>query len=51
MVKAKVEFYAGSGYLSQSVKMIRITALTAQVDVYDYKGSMRTVFPAALSAK
>lgn len=49
--KAKVEFYAGSGYLSQSVKMIRITALTAQVDVYDYKGSMRTVFPAALSAK
>jgi hypothetical protein len=23
----------------------------AQIDVYDYKGQMRTVFPAALSAK
>ena len=49
--KSKVELYVGSGYLSQSTKMIRITALTAQVDVYDYKGAMRTIFPATLSSK
>ena len=49
--KSKVELYSGSGYLSQSAKMVRVTPNVAQIDVYDYKGQMRTVFPAALSAK
>lgn len=41
----RVELYSGSGYLSQSAKSIRITPLVKQVDVYDYKGNMRTVYP------
>jgi len=49
--KSKVELYTGSGYLSQSAKMVRVAPSTAQIDVYDYKGNMRAVFPATLSAK
>ncbi len=43
--KSKAEFYAGSGYLSQSAKFIRITSDIASIDVYNYKGEMRTVYP------
>lgn len=49
--KAKQELYAGSGYLSQSAKYVRITANVKQVDVYDYKGTMRTVYPMNMAAK
>ena len=49
--KSKVELYSGSGYLSQSAKFVRVTANTASIDVYDYKGNMRTVYPAAVSMK
>lgn len=47
----KQELYNGSGYLSQSAKSIRITAQMKQVDVYDYTGKMRTVYPAAMASK
>lgn len=49
--KAKQEFYAGSGYLSQSAKYIRVTAQMKQIDVVDYKGNMRTVYPQSMAAK
>ncbi len=49
--KSKVELYSGSGYLSQSAKFVRVTANTASIDVYDFKGNMRTVYPASVSMK
>lgn len=46
----RMELYSGSGYLSQSAKAIRITPIVKQVDVYDYKGNMRTVYPGSAIA-
>ncbi len=49
--KAKVELYTGSGYLSQSAKYVRITDKVASVEVSDYKGAKRMVYPNAVSLK
>ena len=47
----KMELYAGSGYLSQQSKFIRITPAVASVIVYDYQGKSRTVFPEGVAIK
>lgn len=41
--KEKVEFYHGSGYLSQSTRSTKIPAGVAQVTVYDYVGKSRVI--------
>ncbi len=41
--KEKVEFYHGSGYLSQSTRSIVVPATVDRIIVYDYKGNHRTV--------
>lgn len=49
--KAKMELYAGSGYLSQSSKFVRITPLISSVEVFDYKGTARMVYPETTASK
>jgi hypothetical protein len=49
--KSKAELYAGSGYLSQSAKYIRITPNIASVEVFDYSGNGRPLYPQAISRK
>ncbi|MFI5172938.1 MAG: VCBS repeat-containing protein, partial [Chitinophagales bacterium] len=49
--KSKSELYAGSGYLSQSAKYIRITPNISSIEVYDYKGNMRSVYPSSTASK
>jgi len=49
--KSRVELYAGSGYMSQSSKFIRITSTMSRIEVFDYKGASRTVYPAATASK
>ena len=41
--KEKVEFYYGSGYLSQSTLSIWIPAAVSKIIVHDFKGSQRSV--------
>ena len=43
--KQRVEFYYGSGYLSQSSRSVRIPSNVKEVIVYDYKGQSRIVVP------
>ncbi|MBL7857101.1 MAG: VCBS repeat-containing protein [Cyclobacteriaceae bacterium] len=43
--KQRVEFYYGSGYLSQSTRRIRIPAGVQKITVFDSKGDTRTVIP------
>lgn len=49
--KCRVELFAGSGYLSQSSKFIRLNDLMANIEVTNYKGETRTVFPQQTAAK
>lgn len=46
----KMEFCAGSGYLSQCAKFVRITPQIKQVQVLDAKGNSRTIYSAAVTA-
>jgi hypothetical protein len=41
--KEKVEFYYGSGYLSQSSRSIRVPSSVTKMHVFDYKGNQRTL--------
>lgn len=41
--REKVEFYYGSGYLSQSTRSMLIPVTVKKIDVYDYKGSHRII--------
>jgi hypothetical protein len=41
--KEKVEFYYGTGYLSQSSRKMRIPSGVAKMTVYDSKGKSRTI--------
>ena len=41
--KSKIEFYYGSGYLSQSSRKVRIPLGVKEIVIYDYKGKSRTV--------
>ena len=41
--KSKIEFYYGSGYLSQSSRKVRIPFGVKEIVIYDYKGKSRTV--------
>ncbi len=41
--KEKVEFYYGSGYLSQSTRSLIISQTVAEIIVYDFKGNQRTI--------
>ena len=41
--KSKIEFYHGSGYLSQSSRKVRIPFGVKEIVIYDYKGKSRTV--------
>lgn len=43
--KQKVEFYYGSGYLSQSSRRIRIPKEVIKVIVHDFKGEAREIIP------
>ncbi len=46
--KELVEFYYGSGYLSQSTRSMVIPKGTAEIIMYDYKGQSRKVVPKEL---
>ena len=41
--KSKIEFYYGSGYLSQSSRKVRIPLGVKEIVIYDYRGKSRTV--------
>lgn len=41
--KARVEFYFGSGYLSQSSRSISVPVNATKITVYDYKGNSRLI--------
>ena len=41
--KEKIEFYHGSGYLSQSTRSIKIPADVKEMVVYDYSGKRRVI--------
>ena len=41
--KSKIEFYYGSGYLSQSSRKVRIPLGVKEIVIYDYSGKSRTV--------
>ena len=47
----KMEFCAGSGYLSECSKFFRLTPQMKQVDVFDVKGNPRTVYPSVVASK
>lgn len=46
--KQKIEFYYGSGYLSQSTRRIRIPANVKEVIIFDSKGKSRKILPEEL---
>jgi enediyne biosynthesis protein E4 len=46
--KQKVEFYFGSGYLSQSTRRLRISRNVKEIVVYDYKGKSRKIVPTGI---
>ena len=41
--KEKVEFYYGSGYLSQSTRSIMVPATVTAIKIYDYSGNQRNL--------
>ena len=41
--KEKVEFYYGSGYLSQSTRSIVVPATVTAIKIYDYSGNQRNL--------
>jgi hypothetical protein len=41
--KSKIEFYYGSGYLSQSTRKVKIPVGVKEIIVYNYNGKARTV--------
>jgi hypothetical protein len=41
--KEKMEFYYGSGYLSQSTRKSKISASVKEMIVYDFSGNMRVI--------
>ena len=43
--KQRVEFYYGSGYLSQSSRSIRVPKGVKEIVVYDYQGKSRKISP------
>ncbi len=43
--KQRVEFYYGSGYLSQSTRSVRIPSGVTEITVYDYQGKSRKIAP------
>ena len=43
--KQKVEFYHGSGFLSQSSRKIRIPKAVREIVIYDYAGNARKITP------
>ena len=45
------ELQAGSGYLSQSAKFIRVSDLVSSVEVTSYNGQTRTVYPGQTASK
>ncbi|HEU5145187.1 MAG TPA: hypothetical protein VFT90_00660, partial [Chryseosolibacter sp.] len=47
--KQKVEFYHGSGYLSQSTRAVNIPADAREMTVYDFAGKSRKVDFSALA--
>ncbi|HCK22896.1 MAG TPA: hypothetical protein DHW15_12285, partial [Bacteroidetes bacterium] len=49
--KRTVELYAGSGYLSQSSKFIRLTPQMESIEAVSYSGARRMVYPAPTAAK
>jgi hypothetical protein len=46
--KELIEFYYGSGYLSQSTRRIQIPEGVTEIIIYDYKGQSRKVLPGEL---
>ncbi len=46
--KQKVEFYYGSGYLSQSTRTIRTSGNVKEIIVYDSKGKSRKIVPSGI---
>ncbi|HRH61540.1 MAG TPA: hypothetical protein PL045_13275, partial [Chitinophagaceae bacterium] len=49
--KRKMEFCAGSSYLSQCAKFIRVTPQIKQVEVFDVNGTGKTIYPAVTANK
>jgi hypothetical protein len=47
--KQKVEFYFGSGYLSQSTRSIIVSPLVVSIVVFDSKGSSKAIDVGSLS--
>jgi len=43
--KERIEFYYGSGYLSQSTRRVRIPKGVKEIVLYDYKGQTRKISP------
>jgi hypothetical protein len=41
--KEKVEFYYGSGYLSQSTRSITVPSTVRTIKIYDYSGNQRNL--------
>jgi enediyne biosynthesis protein E4 len=46
--KQKIEFYYGSGYLSQSSRKIKLPRTVKEIVIYDYAGNSRKVTPEGL---
>jgi hypothetical protein len=46
--KQRIEFYYGSGYLSQSTRKIRIPVNVKEIVIYDSRGKERRIVPSAL---
>lgn len=46
-----MELYAGSGYLSQSSKFIRLTPQIASIEAVSYSGTKRMVYPASTASR
>ncbi len=46
--KQKVEFYHGSGYLSQSSRKLKIPAGTKEIIIHDGRGNSRSVVPSGV---
>jgi len=46
--KERIEFYYGSGYLSQSTRRVRIPKGVKEIMLYDYKGRTRKISPALI---
>jgi enediyne biosynthesis protein E4 len=46
--KSKIEFYYGSGYLSQSSRNVRIPRNVKEIEIFDSKGQSRKVIPKAM---